>query len=350
MPADKNRLLKMLKELCEINSISGGEDNVRSYILDKIGGICECSISPLGNVIAEYKCGSAAESSLMISAHMDEVGMIVTSVNSDGTLGFDCVGGVNASVCAGRQVTVGNKLAGCVGLRAVHNLSGEEKEKAINFGSLYIDIGADDSEEALKYAPPGTPVYFLADYTVFGENGGFIRSKALDDRIGCAIMIELILSHTIKYDCVFTFVVQEEIGLRGGRTAAYEVNPDYAIVLEATTAADIPLAEGEKICCRLGNGPVISYMDRSTSYDRSLYRLASELAEQNEIPWQTKTMIAGGNDSGAIHISRGGVRTAAISVPCRYLHSPSCVIKTEDLFDSFELAAALADSILSGKA
>ncbi|MDE6600408.1 MAG: M42 family peptidase, partial [Oscillospiraceae bacterium] len=147
------------------------------------------------------------------------------------------------------------------------------------------------------------------------------------------------------YDCVFTFVVQEEVGLRGSRTAAYSVDPDFAIVLEATTAADIPLASGEKRCCELGKGAVVSHMDRSTIYDKELYRLSREIASENGIGWQTKTMVAGGNDSGAIHISRGGVRTIAISAPCRYLHSPSCVVKLSDLEDCEKLARLMLEKM-----
>lgn len=120
-------------------------------------------------------------------------------------------------------------------------------------------------------------------------------------------------------------------------------------MLEATTAADIPLSEGDKRCCLLGKGPVVSYMDRSTVYDRKLFDLSQEIAKDNSIGWQTKTLIAGGNDSGAIHISRSGVRTIAISVPCRYLHTPCCVIDENDYFDTFALACAMADKILDSE-
>lgn len=162
-------------------------------------------------------------------------------------------------------------------------------------------------------------------------------------------MIAMILEDIPEYDCTFTFVTQEEIGLRGARTAAFYAAPDFAIVLEATTAADIPLSEGDKRCCLLGKGPVVSYMDRSTVYDRKLFDLSQEIAKDNSIGWQTKTLIAGGNDSGAIHISRSGVRTIAISVPCRYLHTPCCVIDENDYFDTFALACAMADKILDSE-
>ena len=142
------------------------------------------------------------------------------------------------------------------------------------------------------------------------------------------------------------FTVREEVGTRGAKTAAFNVDPDIAIVLETTTACDISVVSGEKKVCELGKGAVVSYMDRSTIYDRGLYDLAFDTARSNDIPVQTKTLIAGGNDSGAIHVSRGGVRTCAISVPCRYLHSPSCVIKESD----YRAVRALAEKMLSAAA
>ncbi len=343
---NKARLSTMLEELCGINGVSGDEQRVRDYIIEKIGDAYQYSVSPLGNLIVYYKGAKASKNKLMISAHMDEVGMIVTSINSDGTLGFNCVGGVDASVCAGRQVKVGEYI-GTVGSTAIHNLSSEQREKLPKFDSLYIDIGAEDKEDAEKHITLGDNAYFIADYVKLGDE--YIRSKAIDDRAGCAIMLEMILSQALDYDCVFTFVVQEEIGLRGGKTAAYEVDAEFALVLETTTAADIPLASGAKKCCELGKGAVVSYMDRSTSYDKELYKLAMSIAKENNIKAQTKTMVAGGNDSGAIHISKAGIRTTAISLPCRYLHSPSCVIKEEDFFSSYDLAVLYANRVLSGE-
>ena len=158
------------------------------------------------------------------------------------------------------------------------------------------------------------------------------------------MMIDMIRSE-LEYDTFFVFNVQEEIGLRGSRVSAFSVAPDFAIVLEATTAADIDGVSGAKRVCSLGNGPVVSFMDRSTVYDKELYNLAFDIAAENNIPCQTKTMIAGGNDAGAIHISRGGVRTIAVSVPCRYLHSPSCVIQWSDLENSLSLVKKLSQRI-----
>ncbi len=345
MSLNKYLLRTLLKELCELNGASGAEDRVREYILEKIGDICRCHVTPLGCIIAEYK-GKQPCKRLMISAHMDEVALIITGINSDGTLNFNCTGGVEADAVIGRTVKLENGLNGAVGSKAVHNMSEDERKAPPKFDSLYIDIGAADREQAKALVNVGDYAYFTDGYH---SEYGYIRSKAIDDRAGCAIMLAMIIENELDYDCTFTFVTQEEIGLRGARTAAFEVAPECALVIEATTAADIPLSDGDKKCCILGNGPVVSYMDRSTVYDRRLYTLSQSVANNYDIPWQTKSVIAGGNDSGAIHLSRGGVRTCAISVPCRYLHTPCCVINEKDYFDTYRLTASMAKQILSNK-
>ncbi len=333
---------ELLEKLCGLNGTSGDEKSVREFILSEISDFCDCTVDPLGNIIARKKGKNPAKNTVMVSAHMDEVGMIVTSIKPDGTLTVSPVGGVDPRAVIGRPVRVGDGLYGVIGAKAVHNLSADEKKTAPKFEALYADIGAQDKAEAEKLVSAGDRVHFVSDFTAFGD--GFVKGKAIDDRFGCAVMIDLIKSE-LPYDCVFTFVVQEEVGLRGSRTAAYTVDPDFAIVLEATTAADIPLAAAEKRCCELGKGAVVSYMDRSTIYDRELYELSQKVSADNGIKWQTKTMVAGGNDSGAIHISRGGVRTIAISAPCRYLHSPSCMVKLSDLEDCEKLASLMLEKM-----
>lgn len=336
-------MLKSLEKLCQLNGVSGDEDKVREYILNEIKDYATFEVDNLGNIIAFKKGKSTPKNKLMISAHMDEVGMIVNFINSDGTLKISPVGGVDPRVVFGRQVLVGkNNIVGVIGAKAVHNLSADEREKAVTFDKMYIDIGCDSKEQAENIVNLGDSVYFSSDFVEFGD--GFVKAKAIDDRAGCAIMIEM-LKQELEYDTYFTFVVQEEIGLRGSRCAAFSVDPDYAIVIESTTASDIPSASGADCVCHLKKGPVVSFMDRSTIYNKELYNMAFEIAKNLEIPCQTKTRVAGGNDAGAIHISRGGVKTIAVSIPTRYLHSPSCVINKEDYFNSFKLVKALVDGI-----
>lgn len=338
------QLDKLLEELCRINGTSGREERVREYILSKISDKCRCEATPLGCIIAHYKGRKTPSKKLIISAHMDEVGLIATYINDDGTVAVDCVGGVNADAVIGRTVVTESGLTAAIGSKAIHNMTDDEKKTPPSFDKLYADIGAKDKADAERLIRPGDVLYYRDSYIVSADGG--VISKAIDDRAGCAIMIQLILEETIEYDVDFTFVTQEEVGLRGARTAAFITAPDYAIVLEATTAADIPLSEGAARCCELGKGPVVSYMDRATIYDRELFDLSRETSSQNGLKWQTKTVIAGGNDSGAINISRDGVRTIAISVPCRYLHTPSCLARLDDFHECAELAGALANRIL----
>lgn len=327
-------MLNHFEELCNLCAVSGDEGTVRDYVCRALEGNPTVSwqTDPLGNLLVEKKGAQRAPHHLMVSAHMDEVGLIVTHVQDSGLLEIAAVGGVDASVVIGRQFLVGRQhIPGIVGTKPVHLLSKEQRSQLPTFDGLVLDIGASSAEEARKLAPEGTCAYFCPDFRTLGD--GRVCSKAIDDRAGCALLLGL-LEQELPYDITAAFLVQEEIGLRGATAAAYTVAPEFALVLEATTAADIVGASGGERVCTLGGGPVISFMDRSTMYDKGMYRAAFALCQAQGIPCQTKTRIAGGNDSGAIHVSRGGVRTLAVSLPCRYLHSPSCVADLADL-DAF---------------
>ncbi len=334
-------MLELIKELCSFSGISGREDSVRDFIIDKIKDYAEYSVDALGNLIVFKKGKKPAKNKVMLDAHMDEVGMIITGITSEGFLKFARVGGINPKVIVGRSVNVGeNGINGVVGIKPVH-LVDKDKEDAIpSADDLYIDIGAENREDAENVVSLGDSVCFDSDFIEFGN--GFVKAKALDDRVGCAILIELIRSE-LEYDAWFSFSVQEEIGTRGAQTAAFGIAPDYAVVVETTTAADISGVSDEKRVCLCGNGGAVSFMDRSTVYDKALFNRAFEIAEEKGIVCQPKTLVAGGNDAGAIHKNRGGVKVLTVSVPCRYLHSPVCVIKYSDVAESLKLIAALAE-------
>lgn len=317
----------MLKDLCLLNGTSGREDAVRNYIIEKIKDKCEYSVDVLGSVIAFKKGKKAPDKKVLVAAHTDEVGFIITDITDDGYLRFAPVGGIDAAVVLGRRVDI-NGIKGVVGAKAVHLLSDDEKKNEPAFDKLAIDIGAADKAEAEKAVSLGDCAYFASDYCEFGD--GFIKSKALDDRIGCMLMIELINSD-LEYDTYFCFNVQEEVGLRGSGCSAYAVKPDVAVILESTTAADIDGVTGGDKCCVLGKGPVVSFMDGRTIYDKQIFDLAFEVAKENNIKIQTKTKIAGGNDAGVIQKSGAGCRVAAVSLPCRYIHSGSSVVKIGDI-------------------
>jgi putative aminopeptidase FrvX len=338
--------LKLLEKLCLAPGISGREDRVRSLILEEIKPYADqWQVDGLGNLIVWKKGKQRPKVKLMLSAHMDEVGFLVTRVAKDGTLSLTCVGGIDQRVIPGRCVTVGDqRIPGVIGAKPIHLLKGEEKEKAVPMDDLRIDIGAKDQEEALRWVQPGDDVCFESSFEVAGEA---IQAKALDDRAGCMVLISMIRSE-LPYDMYFTFVVQEEVGLRGAAAAAYSVNPEAALVIESTTAADIHGVDEDKRVCAVGRGAVLSFMDKRTIYDREYFQLAFHIAKEQNIPCQAKQAVAGGNDAGAIHVSRGGVRTLALSLPCRYLHSAVSLISKSDLEAVESLTALLAERIASG--
>lgn len=330
-----------LKELCLINGTSGREEKVREYILSRINGKAEITVDPMGNVIAFVKGKKTAKNKVMISAHMDEVGFIIRGITDDGFLKFAPVGGIDEKVVYARNLTVGdNEINGVVSVKPIHLLKPEEREQCPKIKDMCIDIGAANKEEAEKYVSIGDSAYFVSDYVEFGNS--LIKAKAIDDRLGCAAMIKMI-EQGVEYDTYFTFVVQEEVGLRGATAAAFTVAPDYAIVLESTTASDVNDTDDINSVCKIGDGAVVSFMDRGTVYDRELFKKSYEIAKKNNIKWQTKTMVAGGNDAGAIHKSRGGVKTVAISIPCRYIHSASCVAGKDDMQSVYDLAVKMAE-------
>lgn len=317
----KQRLVNaMLKDLCLLNGASGDEKRVKDYISSNINA--DGFTDPLGSFIVSV----GDSNGVSINAHMDEVGFIITGITGEGYLRFSAVGGIDPRVCIDRVVSLENGVKGVIGDKAFHLLEGDEKKICPPFDKLLIDIGAASEEEAESVVSLGDYAYFESDYIEFGD--GFIKAKALDDRIGCMLMMELINE---GYAGDYCFNVQEEVGLRGAKCTAERTKPDIAIVLEATTAADLDGVSGSDRVCVLGNGPVVSFMDGRTIYDKELYNLAMSTANDIGIPVQTKTAIAGGNDAGAIQTASGGTRVLAISLPCRYIHSGASVVKKSDI-------------------
>lgn len=333
-------MLDTLKELCSLSAASGDEKSVRDYIISKIDGKADWYTDNLGNIIAFKNGKNKSCKRLMADAHMDEVGLIISSVTDDGFLKFHTVGGIDTAVLMFRRVKIGN-VNGVISGKPVHLLSGSEKKKLPQENSLYIDIGAADRAEALGLVSLGDRAVICGEYVETEEK---IKSKAIDDRAGCAILLALLLEES-EYDFYATFTVQEEVGLRGAKTAAFSVAPDAAVVLEATTAADITEVDNAHRVCALGGGPAVSFMDRATVYDRDYYNAALS----SGIKCQPKAAVAGGNNSGAVHLSRSGVRTLAISVPCRYIHSPSSVADKSDIENAYLLARYMINGICSGK-
>lgn len=332
--------LNFLSELLKLDAVSGREEAVRSAIIAEITPYATTEIDASGNLIAFKKGKKTPKYRLMIDAHTDEVGFIVTDISDNGLLRFCTVGSILDSAIVGKRVRIG-KTKGVIGLKPVHMCSAEEKAKFPKADELFIDIGAKDKFEAEQYVSLGdtgcfdTPVIF---------NDDKILSKALDDRIGCAIAVEILKTYD-EYDYFVTFTTGEEVGLRGAATAAYTVKPDFAIVVEGTTAADIKGVSDADRVCALGGGAVVSFMDRASVYDRELY----DIAMTSGIPAQTKSKVAGGNNAGRIALSGKGVRCLAISSGCRYIHSGMSVASINDIENVYRLTLYMAHKILSGE-
>ena len=334
-------MLDKMQEYCSIDSPSGFEKNIREHILKEISPFCECKVDRLGNIIAYKKGKLPSTVKLMVDAHLDEVGIIISAITPDGFLKFQVLGGIKPSVLLCRKILINNSVVGVIGCKPIHLTEKEEGKKLPGTDALYIDIGCSSREEAENLVNLGDGGVLVSEFCHLGD--GRIKAKAIDDRAGCYILSE-ILKMDSDYDFYATFTFGEEIGCRGARTAAYTVDPDAAIVLEATSAADLDGVTIENTVCSLGKGPAVSFMDRGTIYDRDYYNTAIN----SGVVCQTKRATTGGNNAGQIHLSREGVRTLAISVPCRYIHSPSSICDISDIENAKKLTLYMIKKICSG--
>ena len=337
-------MMNTLRRLCALEGVSGREKPVADAICEKLATCpaeMEITRDPMGNVIVRIRGEKRAKRTVLFAAHMDEVGLILTSVTEDGFFRIAPVGGVDARILYGRRARVNGRL-GVVGGKAVHMCTEEEKKTAPKWDDLLLDVGAGSREEALEIARPGDTAVFDSGFDKLG--GGLVKGRAVDDRGGCALLLKL-AEQVPAYDIVLAFTVQEEIGLRGAKAVAFAVAPDVAVVVDATTAADTAGVGEAKQVCRVGGGPVISFMDRQTLYDKDLYDHIRALADSRGIRNQTKTLVAGGNDAGAIQRAGAGARVAAVSLPCRYIHSPCCVLAKRDMEDTLALLRALVGDL-----
>ena len=339
-------MMELLKQLCEIPGISGREERVRAFLMEAIGDKAQCKVDALGNLLVHKEGKSRGIKRVLLDAHMDEVGFLITHVDEEGFLRFTTVGGIDSKVLLGTHVLVGdNLLPGVIAGKPIHLLKADERDKAVDASDLRIDIGASSKEQAEQVVHPGDMAVWD---TSFEKMGNLLKGRALDNRAGCAMLLKLVLGE-VPYDLDVVFSVQEEIGLHGAKTAAFARKPDLSIVVDTTTAADLSGVPEEKQVCRLGSGPAISFMDLRTMYDKSLYDAAFSMAKRLNIPCQPKASVSGGNNAGAIHQSGTGVRTLALSTPCRYLHSPAGLICEDDLTNGLILVRELSAAMASGQ-
>jgi endoglucanase len=328
----------LLKELSEALGVCGHEDAVRDLIREEIDGLVdECRIDALGNLIGLKKGSAPSPRKVMVSAHMDEIGLMILHIESDGTLRFRPVGGIDARVLLAKAVLVGDKrVPGVIGVKPIHLLEKKERQQVLRHEQLGIDIGASSKEQAEKLVKIGDYAAFDVQYADLGGVLRTVKGKAFDDRAGCAVLIEL-LRADYAFDFYGVFTIQEEVGGRGAKVAAYAIAPELAFVLEGTICDDLPKKRDVSPTTKLGAGPAITIMDRSMISDRRIVRLLSDTAHDEGIPHQFKQPGLGGTDAGPIHLAREGVPTGVVSVPSRYIHSPACILSLEDLDNTVRL-------------
>ena len=340
-------MIETLKTLCALSGVSSFEDEVRDYIRRRVEPHADSvRVDALGNLIVFKRGAKPAGNRLMLCAHMDEVGLMVKSVTKEGFLKFGCVGGIDRRILLGKEVAVGpGRVPGVIGLKPIHLTTAEERKKVPKVADLYIDIGAKDKEEALSQVELGDFAAFVSDAVDFGD--GMLKAKAIDDRVGCAVMVKL-LEEELPMDCTFAFTVMEEVGTRGAFGAAFSVTPEIALVLEGTTAADVPTLSEDRQVCWPGRGPVLAWMDNGAIYDRALFERLRALAEENGLPWQMKHYVSGGTDARTIQRTKAGVQVAGISAAVRYLHAPNSVCSQSDAEQMLALARLFIRDMAKG--
>ena len=336
MPSFGTAQIKLLEKLCNAIGISGDEGEVRNIVLDEIKDhVDDVKVDAMGSVLAVKRGRGAKRVRVMVDAHMDEVGFFIVADEGDGIYRFNTVGGMDTRHLLGKQVYVGkDRVPGVIGGTPIHLLGLGQRKQKVPLESLRIDLGLAGK------ARVGDRAGFA---TKFRRVGPSIMSKAIDDRIGVATLIELLKHAPANIDLCAAFSVQEEIGLRGAKVAAQYFNPDMAIAIDSTPAYDLPVYDGSENTSynvKLGLGPAIYIADGSTLHDPRLVRFLSEVGDAEKIPYQFRQPGGGGTDSSAIQRSLAGVPTVSVSVPHRYTHTPVSISRVADWKNTINLLHA----------
>ncbi len=344
LPTIGDEQLKLLERLSNACAVSGDEGEVRKIVTEEVRPHAdEVNVDALGNVLVTKHGSGESPIRVMLAAHMDEVGLMLTYDMGDGIYRFDTVGGLSIADLPAKVIWVGKEhIPGVIGLKPPHLGNGDENKKPISMEDLRIDVGP-----VMGKVKVGDRAAFA---TMFIQQGPSLRGKALDNRLGVATLIELVKHAPPHIDLLAAFTVQEEIGFRGARVAAFKLNPDMAIILDSTPAYDLPVwdvDENVSYNTRLGGGPAIYVADSGTLYDPRLVRYLIETAETHGIQYQIRQPGGGGTDAGAIHKQREGVPSVSISVPGRYHHSPASIVRLSDWHHTLNLVAVVLSHITS---
>lgn len=321
----------LLMRLTQTFGPSGVEEQVTSLIEKEVLPFCdEVRKDKLGNLIAVRR-GKGKK--IMVAAHADEIGVIVTHIDEKGFLRFAPVGGVHIQELPHRRIQFKSGLIGVIGVEKL------EKQTDLKLDKLYIDIGASSREQSELLVQIGESAVFMGGYE---ESEQRIISKAMDDRVGCFVAIEAMKKVQTDHEISFVFTVQEEVGLRGAQTAAFAVDPDLAIAVDVTMTGDTPKAHPMEV--KLGHGVAIKVVDRSMITPPKVKDWMAQTAKNHQIPYQWEVLEFGGTDSGAIHLTKGGVPAGVLSIPTRYVHSPSETIDRNDVEAAVRLLVTLLEN------
>ncbi|MGD0160254.1 MAG: M42 family metallopeptidase [Candidatus Bathyarchaeia archaeon] len=339
---------RLLRDLSNAFGPSGNEEQVREILKTELQPYADdVRVDKLGNILFFHN-GQESSPKIMLSAHMDEVGVMVTFIENEGFLRFQALGGIPNNTLPGQRILFRGEekeLRGIVGTKPPHIMTPDEQNKVIPVEDLFIDIGAESMDAAkAKGADIGMMGVFDVEFTELGE--GYVRGKALDDRAGCAVLVE---AFKVLKDSSCNFVavgsVQEELGMRGARTAAWQVDPDYGLALEGTFAADVPGTRPDRASAKLKGGPVITIMDRTVFTDPAVLKTLTNVGREKGIPFQFKKVPVGGTDAGAIHLTKAGVPSGTVAVPCRYIHGPAAIAHVDDVKNTVSLVTEFVRSI-----
>lgn len=344
--------IALLEKLCNATAVSGDEHEVRQIVLEEIKSfVDEIEVDALGNVLAKKFGSGKNRVRVMLASHMDEIGFMIVKKHDDNLFQFERVGGIDERQLPGKAVLVGrDHLPGVIGAKPIHMTTADERKNKISVDALRIDLGPEIGDKV----KPGDRATFATRFKLFGPS---IQAKALDNRFGVATLIELLKHAPANIDLLAAFTVQEEVGLRGARVAAYRFDPDMAIAVDSTPAYDLPHWDDEdenvQYNTRLDAGPAIYVMDRATIADRRLVRLLTQAAEEEEIPYQYRQPGGGGTDAGVIHKTRAGIPSVSVSVPSRYAHSAIGLARIDDWSNTLRLLYAalsrITPDLLSGE-
>lgn len=346
----EEKTVELLKTLTETPGVSGFEGPIRKVLKEYLAPLStELTTDHLGSLVA-IKRGTDEHPRVMVAAHMDEVGFLITRVTDDGFIKFQPLGGWWEQVLLAQRVEIltgSGRVVGVIGAKSPHILTAEERAKPVKLKTMYIDIGSTSKEETEKAGvKQGDPAVPFSSFHIC-ENGKSFMAKALDDRVGCALVVQLFqelqqIQHPSTFYGVMT--VQEEVGLRGATTSVDVVRPDLALVVDVSVATDTPGGGDIEVAPRtfLGKGPVIGFYDASMIPHTAFRNLVVKVAEENNIPYQVDVMAGGGTDAGKIHLFRQGVPSVVIGIPVRYIHDHTGVAHVDDYNNALRLLVALA--------